>query len=245
MGAEGDDNKPKPPEWLSKPDDIWNKFLAKPDESSPLAKLPNLFNWKSWKGIPDDWTCVERERTPRGEGAGAFYGDQGHHQKGGIGPKAMTPQDDISLIEMANNRLYNPVRYPHPDATIAQKISKQYHSPHYRNFLTDLGANVTNIQGGKCQDFELNAMECIEYYGAKQGLTACKDWYDDYIECVHECKQKLRVIAMFKKRHIDNHIEYVQGKRTWADTYEPPPKSHAFVEPWFNEKYQSGQGREV
>ena len=26
-------------------------------------------------------------------------------------------------------------------------------------------------------------MECIEYYGAKQGITACKDWYDDFIEC--------------------------------------------------------------
>ena len=34
-----------------------------------------------------------------------------------------------------------------------------------------------------CADFELKALECIEYYGAKQGITACKDWYDDYIEC--------------------------------------------------------------
>ena len=34
-----------------------------------------------------------------------------------------------------------------------------------------------------CADFEIKAIECIEYYGAKQGITACKDWYDDYIEC--------------------------------------------------------------
>ena len=34
--------------------------------------------------------------------------------------------------------------------------------------------------------------------------------YDDYIECVHKSKQNLRVKAMFKKRHIDNHIEYLQ-----------------------------------
>ena len=34
-----------------------------------------------------------------------------------------------------------------------------------------------------CADFEMKAMECIEYYGAKQGITACKDWYDDYMEC--------------------------------------------------------------
>ena len=34
-----------------------------------------------------------------------------------------------------------------------------------------------------CADFEIRAIECIEYYGAKQGITACKDWYDDYMEC--------------------------------------------------------------
>ena len=39
------------------------------------------------------------------------------------------------------------------------------------------------MQGGICGDFEMKALECIEYYGAKQGITACKDWYDDFIEC--------------------------------------------------------------
>lgn len=34
-----------------------------------------------------------------------------------------------------------------------------------------------------CADFEIKAIECIEYYGSKQGITACKDWYDDFIEC--------------------------------------------------------------
>ena len=38
-------------------------------------------------------------------------------------------------------------------------------------------------QGGMCADFEIRAIECIEYFGAKQGITACKDWYDDYMEC--------------------------------------------------------------
>jgi hypothetical protein len=32
----------------------------------------------------------------------------------------------------------------------------------------------------------MNAMECIEYYGMKQGLEACKDWYDDFLECVYQ-----------------------------------------------------------
>ena len=60
---------------------------------------------------------------------------------------------------------------------------------------------------------------------------------------------------MFKKRHIDNHIEYLQvdiitfenslqillgkpfqGKRTYAETYEAPPKAHAYPEPWHDPK---------
>ena len=67
-----------------------------------------------------------------------------------------------------------------------------------------------NYQGGLCADFELKAMECIEYYGQKQGLTACKDWYDDFIECQGKAKQRLRLRAMIKKRHYDNHLEYLQ-----------------------------------
>ena len=60
--------------------------------------------------------------------------------------------------------------------------------------------------------------------------------------------------AMFKKRHIDNHLEYlqvsqniwvnvgrsdcfVQGKRTWDETYEKPPKYNSYLEPWYDEKY--------
>ena len=43
--------------------------------------------------------------------------------------------------------------------------------------------------------------------------------------------------AMFKKRHIDNHLEYLQGKRTWDETYEKPPKYNSYLEPWYDEKY--------
>ena len=63
---------------------------------------------------------------------------------------------------------------------------------------------------------------------------------------------------MYKKRHVDNHLEYLQvslipqtqyhsemgsiinmnfqGKRTYAETYEAPPKAHAYTEPWFDAK---------
>lgn len=94
-------------------------------------------------------------------------------------------------------------------------------------------------------DFEMRAMECIEYYGSKQALTACKDWYDDFIECRQRHKQTLRIKAMFRKRHFENHLEYLQGKRSWDETYEAPPKSHAFKEPWFNEKYSHINEKEI
>ena len=96
-----------------------------------------------------------------------------------------------------------------------------------KTFMSDMFANVISSQvkllfcfsyciyelylkSGACGDFELKALECIEYYGAKQAITACRDWYDDFLECQSGAKQKLRMRAMFKKRHIDNHLEYLQ-----------------------------------
>merc|ERR1719400_1355744 len=52
------------------------------------------------------------------------------------------------------------------------------------------------------------------------------------------------VKAMHKKRHVDNHIEYLQGKRTYAETYEAPPKAHAYVEPWHDAKFAHMQTKE-
>ena len=56
--------------------------------------------------------------------------------------------------------------------------------------------------------------------------------YDDYIECVHKSKQNLRVKAMHKKRHVDNHIEYLQVSIFMLPN---PPHSPIF----FLEKYHS------
>merc|ERR1719348_1498764 len=90
--------------------------------------------------------------------------------------------------------------------------------PMFKCILTDMGAQVASGQGGVCADFELNAMECIEYYGAKQGITACKDWYDDYMECQSGAKQWLRLRAMFKAkelgtRHTKSHLNIMP---TWS-----------------------------
>jgi len=181
-----------------------------------------LFGWKHWT-FPDEWTVVARDRTEKSPTAGRI--------------EASDPWNDDhpgkdALVPFTDQR--NPVR--NPQLTIAADLMRGV-QPLYKSFFTDMGANLLSNQGGICQDFELRALECIEYYGAKQGMTACKDWYDDFIECQAGAKQKLRMRAMFKKRHFDNHMEYLQGKRTWDETYEKPPKYHAYMEPWADEKY--------
>jgi len=180
-----------------------------------------LFGWKNWK-IPDEWTVVARDRTPVSPTSGRFGLDYDLDDKDNPNRNVLVLRDQ-----------YNPVR--HPERSIAYDLMRHW-QPFYKNFLTDMGAYVMSAQAGICADFELKAMECIEYYGAKQGITACKDWYDDYIECQTGAKQWLRIRAMFKKRHIDNHLEYLQGKRTWEETYEKPPKHNAYLEPWFDQK---------
>ena len=47
----------------------------------------------------------------------------------------------------------------------------------------------------------MKAIECIEYYGAKQGITACKDWYDDYIECQSGERQHLKTLIERKEKY--------------------------------------------
>eukprot|EP00092_Neocalanus_flemingeri_P022821 GFUD01024745.1.p1 GENE.GFUD01024745.1~~GFUD01024745.1.p1 ORF type:complete len:198 (+),score=38.92 GFUD01024745.1:79-672(+) len=188
---------------------------------APAEDAGGLFGWKNWT-LPDKYTAVERDRTPRSPQSGAFD-EKDLNGDNMSGKHSFLPTDQ-----------YNPVM--HPQLTIADHLLRVW-QPFLKNFFTDMGANISSSQGQMCGDFELRAMECIEYYGSKQGITACKDWYDDFIECQTGAKQKLRMRAMFKKRHFDNHLEYLQGKRTWSETYEAPPKYHAYVEPWYDEKY--------
>jgi len=224
---------------------IWG---AGEDEKSIASRvIPDFVSdklgFKNWK-LSDRWMGVESDRTPKTkpEERGRFQ----HHEDGGANYNAggggihfLGDDWGKKLFEYP----FNPVKYP--ERGIEYALSTQYISPLVKNVFTDMGCNLQNRQGSVCEDFETNAMECLEYYGTKQGLVACKDWYDDYIECVHMSKQKLRVKAMLKKRLVDHHLEYIQGKRTWSETYEPPPKANAFIEPWHDPKFSRMQGREV
>ena len=41
----------------------------------------------------------------------------------------------------------------------------------------------------RCGDFQLNAVECLEAYGAKRGRRLCRPYLEDYVECLYSYKQ--------------------------------------------------------
>ena len=45
------------------------------------------------------------------------------------------------------------------------------------------GSNFAIWQPCRCGKLELAAMECMEYYGFKNGKVICKDHYEDFMEC--------------------------------------------------------------
>lgn len=47
--------------------------------------------------------------------------------------------------------------------------------------------NVHKI--GECGDLEQDTIECLEAYGSRRGLKLCKDFLDDYKECVNQMFQ--------------------------------------------------------
>ena len=71
----------------------------------------------------------------------------------------------------------------------------------FRTRFTDLGATMfTHQKMGKCGDFELKMMNCMEAYGKPLGDTKCKDLVDDFSECITNAKKVLKLLKFF---HID------------------------------------------
>lgn len=65
--------------------------------------------------------------------------------------------------------------------------------PFFRSPFTDLTGCVINHQTyGKCAEFEMNMMDCLEAYGVNRGVEKCKDLIADFQECAGMKKQILR-----------------------------------------------------
>jgi len=184
-----------------------------------------LFGWREWKFPRTYFDAVDHSNKPcTTENDGSFNGDPDSPGRPG---KYEAPGE-----------CYNPVRYPnlHPVWSMYGDVS-----PYIKTIFTDMSGVFTNGAGYFCERFEVPAMECMEYYGLHQGSEACKDFYDDLMECRHKTKRNLRVRHMFRERHLKNQFEYLQGKRTWEQTFEDPPKFHAFLSPWQDPKYSNRQ----
>lgn len=68
--------------------------------------------------------------------------------------------------------------------------------PFFRSPFTDMTGTVINHQTyGKCAEFEMNMMDCLEAYGMNRGQTKCKDLMEDFQECVGMRKQMLRMVV--------------------------------------------------
>lgn len=183
------------------------------EKDAPANNGP--FGWKEWKLPKEMFPLIERERTPHPYKDGRFENDDWF-------TKLEPDRFDVPSASL------NPVRYP--NLSPAWTMYRQYGvAPKFKTYFTNIGGQMKNTAGRHCENFELQAMECLEYYGLKQGIDACKDWYDDLLECKYKAKQNLRAKHMFHKRNYDNRLEYYQGKRDHI--HEPPPKFHAFLAP--------------
>lgn len=73
--------------------------------------------------------------------------------------------------------------------------------PFFRSPLTDLTGCVINHQAyGKCAEFEMDMMDCLEAYGVDKGVIKCKDLIADFQECVGMKKQMLRITVSAKPK---------------------------------------------
>jgi len=183
-----------------------------------------FMGWKDWV-IPDG-PIKKVERTPHPTKDGSF--DSQDVLTKNLPDALATPLDS-----------FNPVRYPKLEP--GWTLYKQYGvmTP-FTTGLSKMCGGIMTGAGRRCEAFELQAMECLEYYGLKQGMEACKDWYDDLMECRYMTKQQLRVKHMYSKRNIDHRLEYIQGKRD--KIFEPPPKFHAYLEPHMKPEHIYGVG---
>jgi len=170
-----------------------------------------LFGWKDWKFPKDPRLAYDSTPNPDTDGS---YECQTH--SGPPFPRLAPPGDSL-----------NPARYP--NASPAWSLFYNFPMPHIYTFWTDMTGTIHNSAGSACEAFELNTVECMEYYGMKQGVEACKDWYDDLMECRFKTKRMLRVKHMIHKRKFEEGWKYAQGKVD--KVYEEPPKMNAFLPP--------------
>jgi len=126
----------------------------------------------------------------------------------------------------------------YPNRTIDTHLKLWYNTPWLWSPFTDMFSSWFTNCNNRCGKFELEALECMEYYGLKKGKIICKDIYEDFMECRWKRLESKRNWAM-KTKHFQRYYEYKNGKREWDTVYIPVPKAHAFEEPAANPRYNT------
>lgn len=94
-------------------------------------------------------------------------------------------------------------------------------TPYIKTPFTDVTGHFMHSSfGGRCVDFEIKMMNCLEAYGAYRGERVCADLIEDFRECQFSLKQNARNAAMKKERER----QYASGELSEKDRYAPSPK---------------------
>jgi hypothetical protein len=76
--------------------------------------------------------------------------------------------------------------------TMSSPSGLMHREPVVRSPLTDFVGNMFQHQHfGRCSDFEISMMECMEAYGMPGAEVKCRDLIDDFKECHYQTKQVL------------------------------------------------------
>ncbi|XP_018335700.1 NADH dehydrogenase [ubiquinone] iron-sulfur protein 5 [Agrilus planipennis] len=99
-------------------------------------------------------------------------------------------------------------------------------SPFLRSPFTDLTPYMFTHQWyGRCANFEMKVINCLEAYGLDKGRIKCKDLISDFQECVGRHKEKARNLEMIRERIR----QYKAGERTAENKYQKiPPRPDSF-----------------
>ena len=73
-------------------------------------------------------------------------------------------------------------------------FSFRYVTPWLWTPFTDIFSDWFSNADSRCGRFELACMECMEYYGFKNGKVICKDYYEDFVECKY-CDRRFILIG--------------------------------------------------
>lgn len=99
------------------------------------------------------------------------------------------------------------------------------YSPPLKTPLTDLtGCLISHQWEGRCKDFEMRAVDCLEAYGLLRGQEKCKDLLDDFKECATRKIRDARLGAM----RMERRRQYWMGERSKEERYAIPPKPDSY-----------------